>query len=63
MTEATQHADTVAEGIPVIRWLLARAESYWRDADAFAEAGDAPMSAAYRAIADELRRCVVEVGR
>lgn len=47
---ATQDADTV-------RWLEARADSFWRDAATLREDGDIPMAVAYETISKELRAC------
>lgn len=46
---------------PVTAWLLDRAESYWQDSKVLTDDGDIPMGAAYRAIAEELRKCAAEV--
>lgn len=43
-------------------WLQLRAESYARDARAFKDMGDDVWAAAYRGIADELRKCASAVG-
>lgn len=42
-------------------WLRERAESYWRDSQVLDADGDSKMAVAYRAIADELRKCAAQL--
>lgn len=57
----THNADYGRDFKPNI-WLEDRAESYWRDSRTFAAEGDPAMAAAYRCIADELRKCADLLG-
>jgi hypothetical protein len=43
------------------KWLRARAETYFRDAEALRADGDMPMCVAYKTIASELRQAADEV--